>query len=467
MEITPIGWLVIPLGILLFIGYPEGLYALTIFFIPFTATSILNSGSGETGAGIQPFMFFGLLLLFHDFGVALYQMKFRFPLPLRRAVLLYILFLFVCGASLAMPIVIDGNLYVPSNGLLSATLEPLVFNLGRVKVFLGLVFGLLLTISIARRNMTPQSFFRSAKIYIVSGVFICMWGVLQEILYLMGTPYPYVIFNNSASLNAQGYDAVLDSIALRRISSVALEPSTLAITLLGMIPFLVIPIVSQNRLFGKYSDLLIGALLLITLVLTTSSTGILGFAAFCILLPFSVAEFHDLRRRILLSFVVVALVTATIYAAVPAVRNFIQETVFNKSGSYSALERGIVVYNDYLYFKQYPILGIGWGSAPTHDTIFGILSNCGLLGLVTFAGLIGYIIGSLWKQLKTLAISRTTRNISCIMLLSTCTTIAAYVSSSLPGGGTFYVILGLAIAALGITTESQGPGQIVHLVERP
>lgn len=454
MEITPIGWLLIPLGVILFVVYPEGLYALTIFFVPFTATSILNSGSGDTGSGIQPFMFFGLLLLLQDLGAILWRMKFRFVQSIRTPVLLYGLFLLICGASLIMPILINGKVEVPTNGSLSATVEPLLFDYGRLKIFFGLIFEFLLTISVARRNLIPRGFVRTSRIYVISGVFVCLWGLLQFVLYLAHIPYPYMIFNNSASPNAQGYKAVLDVVAMRRVSSVALEPSTLAVTLVGIIPLLIIPIANRIRLFGKHLDRFIVALLFITLVLTTSATGYLGFGALCLLLPFSVSGLRKVRQRILIAFAFLASVSVAAYFTVPVVRDFVQVTLLDKSGSYSALERWVVVSIDFQYFRQYPFLGIGWGSAPTHDTVAGILSSCGLLGLLSFTLFIGYIVMELRDGLNIPSSPQIIMSISGTMFLSISATIAAYVVSGLPGGGTFCVIAGMAIAAVGIGKEA-------------
>lgn len=461
MEITPIGWILIPVGILLSVFYPAGLYALTIFFVPFTATSILNSGSGDSGSGIQPYMFFGLMLLIREIVDIAWTMKVRILGRLRKPVALYALFVAICGISLIMPMVINGSIMVPSAGLLNSPLEPLVFNVGRIKVFLGLVYGCLLTACIARWNLTPRDFIRTTKIYLISGVFVCLWGLFQLGLYFAKVPYPVMIFNNSASPNAGGYEAVLDNVAMRRVSSVSLEPSTLATTLIGMISLLVIPLFSRVRIFGKHLDLLVGTLMFVTLVLTTSSTGFLGLGALCLLLPFGISGREKLRKRILIGLVVFALVVITVYVTIPLARDFIQETILNKPSSYSAIERGTIVYIDFKYFLQYPFLGIGWGSAPTHDTIAGILSSCGLLGMVSFAAFVGCIMGELRHQLNALTNPRNIKIMSGSMFLSLCATLAAYIGSALPGGGTFYVITGLAIGVAGLRSDFSDGNSLV------
>jgi O-antigen ligase len=154
------------------------------------------------------------------------------------------------------------------------------------------------------------------------------------------------------------------------------------------------------------------------------------------------------------------------YATVPLVRDFMEVTIFAKSSSFSALERWVVVYIDFQYFLKYPFLGLGWGSAPTHDTIAGILSNCGLLGLISFATLIGWIIRRLWNQLNPHASSPFVGVISGAMFLSICCTMVAYLCSSLPGGGVFYLISGLAIAACGLGSNSSPEDRQVTIINK-
>jgi len=452
MEITPIGYILIPLGLLLFLFYPRGLYVLTIFFIPFSATSVLNSGSGDAGSGIQPFLLFGFLLISRNCYAVLLGGRFRLDRRMRTAFLYYLLFLVICGASMFMPILINGKINVPSNGSLTATLDPLVFSLGRVRAYLGLILVAMVAFSIAQRNTGIEQFYNSVRIYLVSGAFICLWGILQAILFLINIPYPYMIFNNSASPNAGGYDAILDNVALRRVSSVSLEPSTLAITLISMLPLVVIPLVAKTPLFGKTRDYILCGLLLLTLILSTSSTGYVGFAVLCLLLPFGVAGLHRARGRIMAALALFAIVGGLAFAAFPTFREFLQVILIDKATSYSALERWTMVVIDYQYFLQYPILGIGWTSPPTHDTIASLLASCGVLGLGSFSLLVGYLLRKLWLDARSTTAEPAIKNIAVSMFMSLSGTLAAYLVGSLAVGGTFCIVVALCTAAVAINS---------------
>ena len=62
---------------------------------------------------------------------------------------------------------------------------------------------------------------------------------------------------------------------------------------------------------------------------------------------------------------------------------------------------------------QYPILGIGWGVATSHDLFIMLLSNCGILGTLSFIIFIFYLIKT------TLMLNRTIfTNIKYIQLIN-------------------------------------------------
>jgi hypothetical protein len=63
MEITYIAWVLIPLGIIFFFFAYRWLYAIMVFFIPFSATAVINIGHAGQTSGLPVWMFFGTLWL--------------------------------------------------------------------------------------------------------------------------------------------------------------------------------------------------------------------------------------------------------------------------------------------------------------------------------------------------------------------------------------------------------------------
>ena len=108
------------------------------------------------------------------------------------------------------------------------------------------------------------------------------------------------------------------------------------------------------------------------------------------------------------------------------------------------------MYNDLQYFLMYPILGIGWNCAPTHDVIIGMLATCGLVGLSAFLLLIGTILYKLKQNFYLQVRQINEDNPSIMMFLCLSVTCAVYVVSGGIEPPDFWVILALSIAAVGI-----------------
>jgi len=450
MELTPIGWFLIPLGIILFIVRPQWLYVMTLFFAPFSATSIINTGGGESASGFTPYLFFGFLFLLRECGSSIFRMKIRLFQSIKRPLYLLYLFAAVCLTSLVMPLIIHGRLDVMSSPGLDYRLVPLEYNRQIFNHALRLVFDIALTTVIVYRNLDLKSFYASLRIYISSGVFVCLWGLMQFCLYILRIPYPAYIFNNSASPNALAYGAVLESVGLLRVSSVAIEPSFLSRVLVGMLAICIVSVRGRAYIFQRHTDIFIIGLLFFTTLLTTSSTGYVGIAILLVMLLFIPSSLNKstVASKILVLAVIFTVVIS--YFTVPLVTNILDSQLLNKNESGSTIERAVIIYNDLHYFLKYPILGIGWDCAPTHDVIIGMLATCGLIGLSAFLLLIGTILYKL-KQNYYMSIRQDTRvNPSIMMYLCLSVTCVTYAISGGIQVPDFWVILSLSIAAVGI-----------------
>ena len=62
MTITPIGFVIIPLSLIIFLVWPRLLVPWAIIVSVFEAASVINVGGGESGIGIQPFFFVVVLI---------------------------------------------------------------------------------------------------------------------------------------------------------------------------------------------------------------------------------------------------------------------------------------------------------------------------------------------------------------------------------------------------------------------
>ena len=452
MEITPIGWILIPLGILL-LSRPKWLYILAVFFTPFTATAIINRGSGDTAAGIQPYLYFGAMLFLRKALELTYSLRFRLLRSIRRPLLIYLSFVCVCAISVVMPFIIDGRAEVLSNGTLDASLLPIRFSAKNVAALISLIYGFLFTVLVVRESVAQTQFMRTLRIYVASGIFVSFWGFLQFGLGLINVPYPYQIFNNNASPYAQ-LGGAMSLLNVVRISSVAMEPSAFALIMVGMFAIQLIAIQGKRYIFGRRIDRLTLGVFFVALMLTGSGTGYIGFLSTSVMgyIVFMRRQKKVIRRSLLL--LMGAGLFVGLLFALPPTRLYMQEAIFSKADSVSALERGTIILADLKYFLNYPVLGIGWGTAPAHDLTLGILANSGLLGLTSFFSFIGYLISKLFRLGKTSARG------SSLMLVPLVATIISYAVDGMPAGGTFAVLVGLAIAEMSLLSASDSPHSI-------
>uniref|UniRef100_E6QLJ1 O-antigen ligase n=1 Tax=mine drainage metagenome TaxID=410659 RepID=E6QLJ1_9ZZZZ len=451
MEITPIGWILIPLGVILFFANPTWLYVLTIFFAPFSATAVVNIGSGEATSGVQAYLMFATLLITQKLLNALLRLKVGFPKKIRKPLWLLFLFVATCLASLVMPLWINGRLQITSPLLTDMATTPLIFSSTNITGVVYLVIGTCLTAIVAKTTLDAEKFHQAVKIYVISGVFISLWAVLQLTCGIAHIPYPAAIFNSSKTPSALGYAAELELVKIPKISSVAVESSMLAASLLTMIPLGFASFFGSGYVLGRRLDKWIFGLMVVALVLSTSSTAYVGVCIFLLLGARYLVKFHRLHFKYALLVIVLIAVALTSYALVPQVQLIAQELLLNKASGYSALERAKTIYYAFGYFTQYPILGVGWSSVTSHDTIVKLLSNCGILGLLAFSAFIFSIARSLQGQIGLLATNMHNNpfdNYALIMFIVLIMMLSIAVMDGFPYVfGHFWVVLGLAISA--------------------
>lgn len=446
MELTTIGWILIPLGLISFIFRPNWLLYLAIFFVPFSATAIINRGSGDSASGFSPYLFLGSLFVLRKFIDATRGMTLRVPRSIEGPLFLLFLFTFVCLSSLVMPALIGGRLYIMSGPNADYSLVPLQYSPQIIAHAFSLVFEVSMAALIARQGIDPKSFRLFVRIYLISGVFVSLWGWMQFSFYLFGIHYPSQVFNNNASPYASGYDTVLDTFNILRVSSVALEPSFLARVLVATSAMCLMGLYNKCYIFGKFADTAMLALFTLTIVITTSSTGYLGLAVLPVLLVFMPSPHKGGKITAIALVVAILCGVVILYFSDPGAASILDEVVLSKAGSGSAVERQLIINNDLQYFLRYPILGIGWDCAPTHDVVVGILTHCGVLGLSAFILFIGSTTWRLWRS-ASLGLQHNPASMMLVCLLSVCAVYAVSGGIETPD---FWLVIGLTIAGVGI-----------------
>lgn len=400
MEITPIGWLLLPLGLLLAVARVKWLYCLTLFLLPFTATAVINVGSGANASGVQASMYLGSLLLVR-FGVGL-LLRGLLPLPRSgRSGLVWLgIFLAVIAISLVMPVWINGQVQVPSPSLLDRSSHPLYLKSSNITGVLFIVFGFAYAFLITAWNRQPDMLRLTMKTFLAGSAFSAVWALLELACKVSGIPYPAFVFNTSASPSAGGYREVLEG-GVFRLSSVSVEPSIFAQFLLIALALYLPFVLGAHRVFGKALDRALFALMFVVLFLTTSSTAYIGALAGILLVLFLLTIRGVLRPKHIVAPLAGLAVIGLIYATVPVAQQVVESVLLSKGGGYSALERLMTISNSYRMFLQYPLLGIGWASIASHDLIVNIIANCGVLGLAAFAIAMFFTFRTLYRSIRS------------------------------------------------------------------
>jgi len=394
MSIASVGLLLIPLGLVLALRHsPQGLLLLLVFFAPFTATAVVNFSNPPFG--LQPAYFLGILLMIRLVWNMASGMSLEVePLQLRVVAPLFLLLAVGVVSIGLVPLYASDTLVTRPSG----AVENLALTGENLTQVVYLAFVVLLTITISVLKLDVRQLRLVLRTFVLSGICVALWGWLQVGLDLVGLPYPDELFNNSASFS-QLFGQRLPGLGIKRMTSVAPEPSMLA-------RFLIVPLmialhsvlVGGTSVLDRRSAAATATFLALTMLLTMSSTGFLGLLVVLVVLAaygFSVRPVTAWRpdlRRLLPVLVVVpaaALLTALFGLGITLeqLRLGLDVLLFGKLETLSGQGRVAGALAALDLFATHPILGVGWGSNRSFDLLTNILSNVGIIGF----GLIAWI----------------------------------------------------------------------------
>jgi hypothetical protein len=446
---TPLGYILLPLGVAGLLVSPRWLYRLFVFWTLFSATSVLNVGEAQNGSAVQVWMFFGALWILRLGLERVSLFSFSIDNRLKRTSFWMIAFLVVATISLVMPVLIDGSLLIAAPTF-EGDPTPLVLTGHNITQLLYLIFGGTLAICVAHANLTDDNREETERVILYSGIFLACWGIFQFLCNITGLPYPDFLLNNSGSASGQGFRQALKDIGVQRVSSAAVEPSVLAQALLSLLPLTLPAWLKRGFVFSRRRDRLIALLFVVVLILSTSSVAYVGLAILGLTyVVYSVRTGRFTKRKAIAVFVPVGILATAIVAvaiiSVPFVSQIADSVLLSKASSGSAIERAMTISYAFGYFQKYPILGIGWGSATSHDVIVKLLSNVGIVGTVVFFWGIFSIVRSNWRRISRgnspLELSREAWLMSLVSFVLT----SVLIEFPLPFGN-FWLIIGMSMA---------------------
>lgn len=385
MEVTWIGMILLPLGLLLAILSPKWLYNLTVFLIPFTATAVLNSGTYSSVFAVQ---YLGILWMLRYWADLLLVPELLIKREYFEPFWLWFFGLVVI-TSMIMPLLINGKDWVIiGDPIFSTESIPIELTWKTAKHPLQVIFGVFFATTIAMENATATKLRNTFRVYALSGVFFAAWGMLQflcsNVLHL---PYPSFVFNTSQLESAQNF-VQMTADGINRISSASREPSMFAKQLLVNLSLLLYGIFTGTWLFSRCLDLFFMAIMVVMILLSTATSGYIGLPVvfgLSLTLFFLYNNAAKKYRKITTILIAVAGGSLVMYLFLPESTNSVlAETLFNKQESISMLIRLSSIEYAWTYFEKYPILGTGWNFVTSFDLIVCLLANAGIIGLFAF-----------------------------------------------------------------------------------
>lgn len=449
MEITSIGIFLIPLGILLFNFAPSLLYWCAIFFLPFSATAVVNFNLTHGATGLQATMFFGALWILREGITAPWKSQPWHSRQMQTSVRRLRFFMFAVVLSLVMPMYIHGRLTVDCPDIGCTDSGPLTFTMRHITQVMYVAYGAILSLFIAVKNSDVQQFRKTVRIFLASAIFVSFWGLLQWYCYRAGISYPAFLFNNNTSISAQGYLEDLPELGLTRISSVATEPSILAQFMLIALVFAIFAAAGQRAVISKFWDRVALIVTVLLLILSTSTTAYVGLA---ILFLVCLLGLSYLGRLGIFTVAVAGALVLTLYFAITrfdVMQVIVDRMIFSKAEDYSGIGRINSIVLAFTYFRKYPILGIGWGSATSLDLILKLLSNTGVVGLFAFGWFLKNLFSQLWVSMSRVSrpqISEQTFWARCLLVAMFMLIIISELSGFAFVYGHFWFVLGMALA---------------------
>lgn len=395
MELTPTGIVVLLLAAgTLFYSTRVTLSALA-FSLPFTATAVVNVGSGPEAFAITPGLVFGGLVVARVL-VDLVRRRYRPRLPVPLAMLVLTLGVFALSVlvNVSNPATFVGfdasrQKFVAMSAAASLT---------NVTQLLYFTFWIMVVVAGAQAIRTVEQFIGLQRALVAGAVFASLWGLVQLATALAGVTYPWYVFNNSASIYARGFEQVVPGLNIPRVSSVAVEPSALAESLLAALMITSTYLLRGRHLLGRGWDGLAALLLIVVLLLSSSTTAYVGLAVIGMLAAADMLMRTTINVTLWRWLLPVLTVMLAGFATSPYLQHLVREFVLEKASSDSFSDRTATLQAAFATFQEAPLLGVGVGAVTVYSQPLWLLANTGIVGCAIFAAsCVAAVISSLWR----------------------------------------------------------------------
>ena len=458
--ISPVGYILIPIALLLFFRGRRALLWVTVASIPFQLVQIADLGITT----IKAFQVFGALFILRSIldGVWSGDMSFRASAPN----VLGGIFILVCFFSLSMAAVKAGSVEVFgqeggtwSNVYMSRS--PLELSLQNFTQVLYPLWGFLLFYFLVREIREISDLNKSVNIVVWASVVLAGSSLAGGLLFTFGQGLSYVEFLSLFTVGPVNIGApdVGSFGQFFRAYTLAGEPGDTAIyylTSLGLLTGVTagIHLGSTRGIRFMRAKLLFVVLAILVNGSTAAYFGSAVFVIWCLLLPIYFVRTKTVQfgsvSKVILGGTGVLIAAAVLEVGGESFLEWIQQYHIGKlqGEAGSGQIRLEVMQHDLEIFLQHPILGVGYGSSLSLSFGTFLISNLGILG----TGLFFAFVFSVFRRASFVA-KQSTSEVG-IIAFSIALTLPPFMATLLVGMGAFSMNLGITWLVLAMAEAS-------------
>jgi hypothetical protein len=389
MTITSIGFILIPVSLIIFCFRPKFLVSWAVIVSAFQAASVFNIGGGFA-IGISPY-FFVVSLVAIRFAADCLQGRLGFKrgdmaLEVTRPLLM--LMLWGVASAFLLPHLFAGvHVDTPRLGMDPVSTTPLEWSMSNAAQAGYLVLNSVFVIYVMWRCDDSAYVDQLTSAFVWSGAIAAAIGAYQLSAHILGFRFPAEIFNS----NAGWQQLVSQKVAgAWRVSATFNEPSSAGIFFAAWTTYLLFLTIDRPTATGVRWFLLWCGIVM--LILTTSTTGYLTSFILIALLTsgelFSLVIKGNINEKLLFTFAAIATAVGAAVLFIPDFHQLLSDILWYKSQSHSGQERSSTILVALDVVMQSLGLGVGLGSNRPSGMLFYILSNIGIPGSILIVGLI-------------------------------------------------------------------------------
>lgn len=369
MTITLLGYIVLPLGmILLLLSNDEYLLQMVFWTSGMTGSSVLSFGDTE----IQPSYYLAFLWMIREFILVIKRREYN----IKKYLSSFMTFVVIAVISTVMPLFLSGKVTTMN---VDGDIEILRWSVSNITQTIYLIFCFAFTTLLCNK-INGENYDRYFKSYIQSLIIVYIITLYQIVAYRYDILFD-PLFRTGLHIR---YTSTL--FWDKRLSGPCLEASMLAYYLIAALPI----VVRSSNKFVKYG---LGFGFLILGIISVSSTFFVGIVVWLLLEGICVLVKYKGKVRCkkstvlgILSAIFIMFLVITITGNLQNIMNGISTIVDQfciklRRQNDSGVERSETFYLLLKNFEISPVIGIGFGSSRGKDLFSTWLANTGLLGM--------------------------------------------------------------------------------------